>query len=61
MNVALISSRSALCAAMLLNAAIAQAALIDRGGGMIYDDVQNITWLQNWNYAATELTDARID
>jgi len=23
--------------------------LVDRGGGMIYDTVQNITWLQNWN------------
>jgi hypothetical protein len=29
----------------------AQAALIDRGGGMIYDSVLNITWLQNWNQA----------
>jgi hypothetical protein len=27
----------------------AQAALFDRGGGMIYDDVSNITWLKNWN------------
>ena len=32
---------------------------MDRGGGMIYDSVLNITWLQNANYAATELTDAR--
>jgi hypothetical protein len=31
----------------------AQAALIDRGGGMIYDDVLNITWLQDANYART--------
>lgn len=37
----------------------AQAALIDRGGGMIYDDVLNITWLQDANYAKIELTDAR--
>lgn len=28
------------------------AALIDRGGGLIYDDVQNITWLQNSNFGA---------
>ena len=27
------------------------ADLWDRGGGMIYDDDQNITWLQNCNYA----------
>lgn len=31
----------------------ANAALIDRGGGLIYDDVQNITWLQDANYAFT--------
>lgn len=31
----------------------AQAALIDRGGGLIYDDVLNITWLQDANYAKT--------
>ena len=31
----------------------AQATLIDRGGGMIYDDVLNITWLQDANYAKT--------
>ena len=32
--------------------ASAQAALIDRGGGMIYDDVLNVTWLQNANFGA---------
>lgn len=31
----------------------AQATLIDRGGGMIYDDVLNITWLQDTNFAKT--------
>jgi hypothetical protein len=31
----------------------AQATLIDRGSGMIYDDVLNITWLQDANYAKT--------
>jgi hypothetical protein len=30
----------------------AQAALHDRGGGLIYDDVLNVTWLQNANYGA---------
>ena len=28
-----------------------QAALYDRGNGMIYDDVLDITWLQDANYA----------
>jgi len=33
---------------------MARAALVDRGGGLIYDNVLNITWLQNANLAATE-------
>jgi hypothetical protein len=32
---------------------MAQASLIDRGNGMIYDDVLDITWLQDANYANT--------
>ncbi|MDT4290378.1 hypothetical protein RO575_12475 [Methylomonas sp. MO1] len=31
----------------------AQASLYDRGGGLIYDDVLNVTWLQDANYART--------
>lgn len=31
----------------------AQAALVDRGGGMIYDTTRNITWLADMNYAST--------
>ena len=31
----------------------ANAALIDRGGGLIYDSDRNITWLQDANYAQT--------
>ncbi|AFL73274.1 DUF1566 domain-containing protein [Thiocystis violascens] len=31
----------------------AQAALIDRGSGLIYDDVLNITWLKDANFAVT--------
>lgn len=31
----------------------AQSALIDRGGGLIYDDVLDVTWLQDANYAFT--------
>ena len=30
-----------------------EAALFDRGNGMIYDDVLKITWLQDANYAMT--------
>lgn len=37
----------------LLATGEAQATLFDRGGGMIYDDVLDITWLQDWNYAQT--------
>lgn len=38
------------------------AALVDRGGGMIYDTVLNITWLQDANYAQTSgyNTDGRM-
>jgi hypothetical protein len=42
----------AMLAGLALSGA-AQATLIDRGGGLIYDDVLNITWLQNANLAAT--------
>jgi len=31
----------------------AQAALHDRGGGLVYDDVLNVTWLADANYAGT--------
>lgn len=31
----------------------AQAALVDRGGGMIYDTSRNITWLADMNFAKT--------
>ena len=30
----------------------ALAALIDRGGGLIYDTVLDVTWLQDANYGA---------
>ncbi len=36
----------------------AQAALIDRGGGMLFDTVLNVTWLQDANYAKTSGYDA---
>ncbi|MFC1857036.1 hypothetical protein ACFL9U_03300 [Thermodesulfobacteriota bacterium] len=28
-----------------------KAQLWDRGGGLIYDDILNVTWLQDANYA----------
>jgi hypothetical protein len=36
----------------------AQAALFDRGGGLLYDDVLNVTWLADANYAKTSGYDA---
>lgn len=42
----------ALLAGLTLSGA-AQATLIERGGGLIYDDVFDITWLQDANYAKT--------
>ncbi len=44
----LLKSLTAAAAILALTGA-AQAALVDLGGGMIYDTTLNITWLQNWN------------
>lgn len=45
-----------------LSVNVTQAALFDRGGGLIYDDVLNVTWLQDANYARTSgySTDGRM-
>ncbi|MDD5113014.1 MAG: PEP-CTERM sorting domain-containing protein [Methylobacter sp.] len=43
----------ALLATGLVFGSTAQAALIDRGSGLIYDDILNITWLQDANYSKT--------
>jgi hypothetical protein len=40
-----------LCCFFLCLAIHAQAALYDRGGGLIYDSDQDITWLQDADYA----------
>lgn len=40
-------------AAMVALTGAAQAALVNRGGGMIYDTTRNITWLADMNYAST--------
>lgn len=42
-----------------LSAGGAQAQLFDRGGGLIYDSVQNVTWLADANYAKTSGYDAQ--
>lgn len=42
---------SLLCACLCAGAA--DAAVHDRGGGLLYDDVLGITWLQDANYAKT--------
>ncbi len=47
-----LASSLVLCAVLSASGA-AQAALVDRGGGLIYDDVLNVTWLQDANYAKT--------
>jgi hypothetical protein len=36
----------------------ANAALVDRGSGLIYDDALDITWLQDANYAQTSSFDS---
>lgn len=47
-------------AALVLAAGLsgpAQAALHDRGSGLVYDDVLNVTWLQDANYGAGSIYD----
>ena len=43
----------AFVAALCVPVPQAQAGLVDRGGGMLYDTVLNVTWLQDANYAKT--------
>lgn len=40
-----------LCSMFIINTS--QAVLIDMGGGLIYDNVLDVTWLQDANYAHT--------
>lgn len=53
-------SKSSIAAYLLLGVLpfSAQAALIDRGSGLIYDDVLDVTWLQDANYSKTSGDDA---
>ncbi|MFT6582922.1 MAG: hypothetical protein ACJAU6_003369 [Alphaproteobacteria bacterium] len=38
----------------------ANATLFDRGNGLIYDDVLDITWLQDANFSAIDITVPRV-
>jgi hypothetical protein len=49
---------TALATVIALSTTNAQAALYNRGNGMIYDSALNITWLQDANYAKTSGYDA---
>jgi hypothetical protein len=57
MNIRTTLITSSLLAAGLVSGA-AQAALVDRGGGLIYDTDLNVTWLADANYAKTSGYDA---
>ena len=48
----------ALATVGVLASSMAQAALEDKGGGLIYDSALNITWLKDANYAKTSGYDA---
>lgn len=52
-----------LALALLTSGGAAQATLHARDGGMVYDDVFNITWLADLNYAKTSgySSDGRLD
>jgi hypothetical protein len=54
------SIRLALLAVLLLRSAPAYADLIYRGGGLVYDDVLNITWLQDANFGAGSIYDSGV-
>lgn len=43
----------ALATAGMLSSGVAQAALVDRGEGLLYDTVLNLTWMQDANYLHT--------
>lgn len=48
-----VSGNFSFCVNLTFNA---DAALYDRGGGLIYDDVLDITWTQNANYVGETMT-----
>jgi len=53
--------KTLLAVALLASAAVtgtAHSSLVDRGNGLLYDNVLNVTWLQDANYAKTSGYDA---
>ena len=46
--------------AVLLMAGSAQATLIDRGNGLVYDDVNNISWTQDGNISGLNTWDDQV-
>lgn len=54
----LLSLRVGLLVAAIVGSSTASAALYDRGNGLIYDDVLDVTWLKDANYAKTSGYDA---
>jgi PEP-CTERM motif len=48
-----LSALASITLALSLAHSPAQATLHIRPGGMVYDDVLDVTWLQDWNYAGT--------
>ena len=50
-----VNMRLLIASIFLLVFSQAYATLIDRGNGLIYNDVLDITWLQDANYALTTL------
>lgn len=54
----LLRSIGAIAALMILSTA--QAALIDRGEGFIYDDILDITWTQNANINGADTWDNQV-
>ena len=49
-----------LAAVLVLVAGGAQATLIDRGDGFIYDTVQDITWTQDANISGYDTWDNQV-
>lgn len=47
------STKAGLFVLLAIQATAAFATLYDRGGGLIYDDILNVTWLQDATYSRT--------
>jgi len=49
-----------ICVLLVLGCGSLQAALVDRGGGFIYDDVLDITWMQDGNITGIDSWDRQV-